>query len=45
MKLFTTEAVTKYHPDKYADQISDVSIAWITEQNTARTPPPYTRML
>lgn len=23
MKLFSTEAVSKYHPDKYADQISD----------------------
>ncbi len=26
MKLFTTEAVTKYHPDKYADQISDALV-------------------
>ena len=23
MKLFSTEQVSKYHPDKYADQISD----------------------
>lgn len=23
MRLFSTEQVTKYHPDKYADQISD----------------------
>lgn len=23
MRLFSTEAVSKYHPDKYADQISD----------------------
>ena len=26
MKLFTTEAVTKFHPDKYADQISDAIV-------------------
>ena len=23
MRLFSTEQVSKYHPDKYADQISD----------------------
>ena len=26
MKLFSTEAVTKFHPDKYADQISDAIV-------------------
>ena len=27
MKLFSTEQVSKYHPDKYADQISDAVLA------------------
>lgn len=27
MRLFSTEQVTKYHPDKYADQISDAVLA------------------
>ncbi|MBR5226732.1 MAG: methionine adenosyltransferase, partial [Clostridia bacterium] len=27
MKLFSTEQISKYHPDKYADQISDAVLA------------------
>lgn len=37
MKLFTTEAVTKYHPDKYADQISDAIVtACMREDKNSR---------
>ena len=33
MRLFSTEMVSKYHPDKYADQISDYAyeaMCWMT---------------
>mgnify|MGYP001053081426 CR=1 FL=1 len=33
MKLFTTEAVTKFHPDKYADQISDAIVTACMRQD------------
>lgn len=37
MKLFTTEQVSKWHPDKYADQISDAIVdALIKEDPNAR---------
>ena len=37
MKLFTTEAVTKFHPDKYADQISDAIVtACMREDRNSR---------
>ena len=37
MKLFTTEAVTKFHPDKYADQISDAIVtACMREDHNSR---------
>lgn len=35
MKLFSTEQVSKYHPDKYADQISDAILdACLAEDGT-----------
>lgn len=34
MKLFSTEAVSKYHPDKYADQISDAILTECLRQDT-----------
>ncbi len=37
MKLFTTEAVTKFHPDKYADQIADALVtAFMREDRNSR---------
>ena len=33
MRLFSTEQVTKYHPDKYADQISDAVLNACLEQD------------
>ena len=33
MGLFSTEMVTKYHPDKYADQISDAVLTAILRQD------------
>ena len=33
MKLFSTEAVSKYHPDKYADQISDTILTECLRQD------------
>ena len=37
MRLFSTEQVTKYHPDKYADQISDaVLTACLQEDSESR---------
>lgn len=33
MKLFSTEAVSKYHPDKYADQISDAIVTECLRQD------------
>lgn len=27
MRIFSTEQVSKYHPDKYADQISDAILS------------------
>lgn len=33
MKLFSTEAVSKYHPDKYADQISDAILTECLSQD------------
>ena len=33
MKLFSTEQVSKYHPDKYADQISDAIVSTCLEQD------------
>ena len=33
MRLFTTEQVSKYHPDKYADQISDAILDACLEQD------------
>ena len=27
MRLFSTEQISKYHPDKFADQISDATMA------------------
>lgn len=33
MKLFSTEAVSKYHPDKYADQISDAILTECLRQD------------
>lgn len=37
MKMFTTEAVTKFHPDKYADQISDAIVtACMREDKNSR---------
>lgn len=36
MKLFSTEQVSKYHPDKYADQISDAILTeFITKDSTS----------
>ena len=34
MKLFSTEAVSKFHPDKYADQISDAIVTECLRQDT-----------
>ena len=31
MRLFSTEQVSKYHPDKYADQISDSIVVSVLE--------------
>lgn len=37
MRLFSTEQVSKYHPDKYADQISDAILdACLKEDKNAR---------
>lgn len=37
MRLFSTEQVTKYHPDKYADQISDAVLdACLNEDQNSR---------
>ena len=37
MKLFSTEQVSKYHPDKYADQISDAILdACLAEDKDSR---------
>jgi len=37
MRLFSTEQVSKYHPDKYADQISDAILdAYIEQDPNAR---------
>lgn len=37
MRLFTTEQVSKYHPDKYADQISDAILdAYLEQDGSAR---------
>ena len=37
MRLFSTEQVSKYHPDKYADQISDSIVALaLTKNKNAR---------
>ena len=37
MKLFSTEQVSKYHPDKYADQISDAILdACLAEDKNSR---------
>ena len=33
MKLFTTEQVSKWHPDKYADQISDAILTMIYKRD------------
>ncbi len=33
MRLFSTEAVSKYHPDKYADQISDAILTECLRQD------------
>ena len=33
MKLFSTEQVSKWHPDKYADQISDSIVALAVSKN------------
>ena len=33
MKLFSTEQVSKWHPDKYADQISDAIVALAVSKN------------
>lgn len=33
MKLFSTEQVSKFHPDKYADQISDAIVSACLEQD------------
>lgn len=33
MRLFSTEAVSKYHPDKYADQISDAILTECIKQD------------
>ena len=33
MRLFSTEAVSKYHPDKYADQISDAILTECLKQD------------
>ncbi len=33
MKFFTSEQVSKYHPDKYADQISDAVLAACLQQD------------
>ena len=33
MRLFSTEQVSKYHPDKYADQISDSIVALALTKN------------
>ena len=33
MRLFSTEAVSKYHPDKYADQISDTILTECLRQD------------
>lgn len=33
MRLFSTEAVSKYHPDKYADQISDAIVTECLRQD------------
>ncbi|MDY6062887.1 MAG: methionine adenosyltransferase [Erysipelotrichaceae bacterium] len=33
MRIFTTEQVSKYHPDKYADQISDAVLAECLRQD------------
>lgn len=33
MKLFSTEAVSKFHPDKYADQISDAIVTECLRQD------------
>lgn len=33
MRLFSTEAVSKYHPDKYADQISDAIVTECLKQD------------
>ena len=37
MRLFSTEQVSKYHPDKYADQISDAILdACLKEDKNSR---------
>ena len=37
MRLFSTEQVSKYHPDKYADQISDAILdAYLAKDKKAR---------
>jgi len=33
MRLFSTEQVSKYHPDKYADQISDAILTACLKQD------------
>ena len=39
MRLFSTEQVSKYHPDKYADQISDAILdACLETMKTAASP-------
>ena len=42
MRLFSTEAVSKYHPDKYADQISDAILTECLKQDRQShcKPPP-----
>lgn len=34
MRIFTTEQVSKYHPDKYADQISDAILSACLKQDS-----------
>ena len=33
MRLFSTEQISKYHPDKYADQISDAILTECLSQD------------
>lgn len=33
MRLFSTEQISKYHPDKYADQISDAILTECLKQD------------